>query len=101
MLEALIHEKAAAGTVAECTAEERVNFAKLYIHSTKNNPSLGLSFHIRRFEETGRLLGGTRSSDFRSNLLRHLRDVLFDRRTPFRRRIPQSGPITKPFELAD
>ncbi|KAF4545408.1 uncharacterized protein LTHEOB_5241 [Lasiodiplodia theobromae] len=52
-LDALVYEKAASGTIEECTAGHRVNSANLYLVSTKNHPCLGHSFAVRRLQRLG------------------------------------------------
>ncbi|KAF4546013.1 uncharacterized protein LTHEOB_4665 [Lasiodiplodia theobromae] len=51
--DALIHEKAASGTIIECTLNHRTNSGNLYLVSTKNHPSLGQSFDVRKLQRLG------------------------------------------------
>lgn len=52
-VDALVHEKAASGTIIECTIHHRTNSGNLYLVSTKDHPSLGQSFAVRKLQRMG------------------------------------------------
>lgn len=52
-VDALAYEKAASGTVMECTLNHRSNSGNLYLVSTKDHPALGQSFAVRKLQRKG------------------------------------------------